>query len=72
VNKDLVARVNMDNLHIPRAEDGPLTLTYASRSSFVITPFNYFDEADARDIQNSAYIAFDTVLFSFSGIATDY
>ncbi|KAJ3101107.1 hypothetical protein HDU97_001632 [Phlyctochytrium planicorne] len=56
VQEDLVAWVNLGNHHIPRAEDAPVTLTSSSRSSIILTPFNYFDEMASRDLKNSAYV----------------
>ena len=43
--------------HVPRAEDTPNTLFTDTRSSFIIAPFNYFDEEPSRDIQNAILIA---------------
>ncbi|KAJ3101106.1 hypothetical protein HDU97_001631 [Phlyctochytrium planicorne] len=56
VQEDIVAWVNLGNHHIPRAEDAPVTLTSSSRSSIILTPFNYFDEMASRDLKNSAYV----------------
>eukprot|EP00794_Sanderia_malayensis_P008996 gene8996-9957_t len=44
VNEDLVAWVTIGGLHIPSAEDIPVTVTSGNRWSFFIRPFNYFDE----------------------------
>ncbi|KAJ3094447.1 hypothetical protein HDU97_008044 [Phlyctochytrium planicorne] len=56
VQEDIVAWVNLGNHHVPRSEDAPVTLTSASRSSIILTPFHYFDEMASRDLKNSAYV----------------
>ena len=43
-NQDLVAWVTIGVMHIPHAEDIPVTATAANTASFFIRPYNYFDE----------------------------
>ncbi|KAG8736190.1 hypothetical protein FRC12_017740 [Ceratobasidium sp. 428] len=51
--QDLVLYANLGMHHIPRAEDIPNTLFTDTRSSFILSPFNYFDEEPSRDIRNA-------------------
>lgn len=44
VDEDLVAWVTMGMMHIPHSEDIPNTATPGSAASFLLRPFNYFDE----------------------------
>jgi len=43
-DEDLVAWVTMGMMHIPHSEDIPNTATPGSSASFLLRPFNYFDE----------------------------
>ena len=43
-DEDLVAWVTMGMIHIPHSEDIPNTATPGSSASFLLRPFNYFDE----------------------------
>ncbi|KXS22495.1 amine oxidase catalytic domain-containing protein [Gonapodya prolifera JEL478] len=56
IGEDLVVWANLGTHHVPRAEDGPITLTSLARGSILITPFNYFDEYAIRDVRDAAYI----------------
>ncbi len=47
VQEDLVAWVTVGKLHLPSAEDLPVTSTPATEASFYIRPANYFDESPA-------------------------
>ena len=52
-NQDLVAWVTMGVIHIPHAEDVPVTATAANMAQFFIRPYNYFDEdpsMNSRDL----------------------
>lgn len=49
-NEDLVAWVMIGNIHIPSSEDIPSTTTAHTSLSFLIKPFNYFDESPAIDL----------------------
>ncbi|KAG8785118.1 hypothetical protein FRC12_017963 [Ceratobasidium sp. 428] len=51
--QDLVLYANLGMHHIPRAEDTPNTLFTDTRSSFILSPFNYYDEEPSRDIRNA-------------------
>ncbi|CAE6442035.1 unnamed protein product [Rhizoctonia solani] len=51
--EDLVIYANLGMHHIPRAEDTPNTLFTDTRSSFILSPFNYFDDEPSRDIRNA-------------------
>ncbi|CAE6379675.1 unnamed protein product [Rhizoctonia solani] len=51
--EDIVVYANLGMHHIPRAEDTPNTLFTDTRSSFILSPFNYFDDEPSRDIQNA-------------------
>ncbi|KAG8917777.1 hypothetical protein FRC01_002213, partial [Tulasnella sp. 417] len=57
--EDLVVYLNLGMHHVPRAEDTPNTLFTDSRSSFFISPFNYFDEEPSRDIRNAVLLVQD-------------
>ncbi|KAB5594148.1 Primary-amine oxidase [Ceratobasidium theobromae] len=57
--EDLVIYANLGMHHIPRAEDIPNTLFTNTRSSFILSPFNYFDEEPSRDIRNAILLQAD-------------
>ncbi|KAF8600307.1 amine oxidase catalytic domain-containing protein [Ceratobasidium sp. AG-I] len=57
--EDLVIYANLGMHHIPRAEDAPNTLFTDTRSSFILSPFNYFDEEPSRDIRNAILLEMD-------------
>lgn len=57
--EDLVIYANLGMHHIPRAEDTPNTLFTDTRSSFILSPFNYFDEEPSRDIRNAILLQTD-------------
>ncbi|KAJ3331836.1 hypothetical protein HDU76_002084 [Blyttiomyces sp. JEL0837] len=54
--EDLVLWINLGMHHVPRAEDVPNTVTTSSRSSFILTPFNYHDDDGIRDIKQAALL----------------
>ncbi|KAH7343218.1 copper amine oxidase [Rhizoctonia solani] len=55
-HEDLVIYANLGMHHLPRAEDIPNTLFTDTRSSFILSPFNYFDEEPSRDIRNAVLL----------------
>ncbi|KAG8952399.1 hypothetical protein FRC03_012162 [Tulasnella sp. 419] len=57
--QDLVVYINLGMHHLPRAEDTPNTLFTDTRSSFLFTPFNYFDDEPSRDITNAILLQSD-------------
>ncbi|KAG9123312.1 hypothetical protein FRC07_015107 [Ceratobasidium sp. 392] len=57
--EDLVLYANLGMHHIPRAEDTPNTLFPGTRSSFLLSPFNYYDEEPSRDIRNAILLQAD-------------
>lgn len=48
-----VVYLNLGMHHVPRAEDTPNTLFTDTRSSWLISPFNYFNDEPSRDIRNA-------------------
>ncbi|QRW02291.1 primary-amine oxidase [Ceratobasidium sp. AG-Ba] len=57
--EDLVIYANLGMHHIPRAEDTPNTLFTDTRSSFLLSPFNYYDDEPSRDIRNAILLQAD-------------
>ncbi|QRV88148.1 primary-amine oxidase [Ceratobasidium sp. AG-Ba] len=57
--EDLVIYANLGMHHVPRAEDTPNTLFTDSRSSFILSPFNYYDDEPSRDIRNAILLQAD-------------
>jgi Cu2+-containing amine oxidase len=55
VQQDLVAWVTVGKLHLPSAEDLPVTSTPGTEASFYIRPANYFDESPAIRLTRKHY-----------------
>lgn len=55
VNADLVAWVMVGALHLPSAEDVPVTTTSSTAVRFLIRPLNYFDESPATDLTRTFF-----------------
>jgi len=53
--QDLVAWVSVGTVHMPSAEDVPVTSTSTSGINFFIRPSNYYDESPATDLSNFYY-----------------
>lgn len=53
-NEDIVAWVSTGFVHMPRAEDSPVTNLHYS--SFFVQPVNFFDENPAMDVGTAAFI----------------
>ncbi|KAK0499484.1 copper amine oxidase [Armillaria luteobubalina] len=50
---DLVAWVNVGMHHLPVSEDSPNTKTNVAASSFLLTPWNYFDSDPSMELSNA-------------------
>ena len=59
-DKDLVAWVTTGLMHIPHSEDVPSTATAGSSTSFLLRPFNFFQE-------DPSLASYDGVLITPSG-----
>ncbi|QRV73246.1 primary-amine oxidase [Ceratobasidium sp. AG-Ba] len=57
--ESLVIYANLGMHHVPRAEDTPNTLFTDTRSSFILSPFNYYDDEPPRDIRNAILLQVD-------------
>jgi len=62
VNKDLVAWVMVGSVHIPSAEDVPVTPTVHSSNEFFIRPINYFDESPVTDLYPQVFVTGEELL----------
>ncbi|KAK1234331.1 hypothetical protein PQX77_002470 [Marasmius sp. AFHP31] len=51
--EDLVVWVNVGTHHLPQAEDSPNTKMNTATSSFLLTPFNYFDYDVSMESSNA-------------------
>ncbi|XP_011269955.1 hypothetical protein CAOG_08385 [Capsaspora owczarzaki ATCC 30864] len=59
LQEDLVLWVNVGSIHIPSAEDIPLTTIAGQGIGFTLRPFNYFDAAKLEDLRQRIYIAYN-------------
>lgn len=50
---DLVAWVNVGTHHLPVSEDSPNTKTNVAASSFLLSPWNYFDSDPSMELSNA-------------------
>ncbi|CAM9741264.1 unnamed protein product, partial [Phaeothamnion confervicola] len=49
-NKDLVVWVSVGGFHIPTSEDAPSTPTAGGTHTWVLRPYNFFDEDASTDM----------------------
>lgn len=59
VDEDLVAWITLGFRHIPQMENIPCTLTLGTKSSFLLVPFNYFDEDPTTFSEDNVFFKVD-------------
>ncbi|KAJ3199413.1 actin binding protein [Entophlyctis luteolus] len=48
VQQDIVTWITLGMHHVPNTQDVPTTLAHTATTSFIVTPFNYFDSEQSR------------------------
>lgn len=58
VGADVVAWINLGLHHLPNTQDVPITIFNTAQSSFILTPYNFFDEAQIRDMKDQMFYSY--------------
>lgn len=59
IDEDLIAWITLGFRHIPQMENVPSTITLGTRSSFLLTPFNFFDEDPSISSDDDIFFRID-------------
>jgi primary-amine oxidase len=67
VGEDVVAWINLGLHHLPNTQDVPITTFHSAQSSFILTPYNYFDSAQITDIKQQMFYRYEDEEWDFFG-----
>jgi primary-amine oxidase len=70
VGEDVVAWINLGLHHLPNTQDVPVTIFNTAQSSFILTPYNYFDNAQVSDVKQQMFYEYEDSEWEFYG--SDY